>query len=205
MTKCSKKQRDRAVDLYIRYERCAADVIRELGYPGKGVLLSWCADRFEEECTGVPSGRSERYRRYGDGRKRVAVEHYLEYGGGSAAPCGCLAIRKVRLHFVREPHTVVRAIAQEPLEVRQILRCADDQDVTDPGHHQHTQRIVDHRIFFTNLCSSPITQLIQILQRDRPINMQLRIGEVHERVRLLLLQVRCAFTRYVYTAPSSNP
>ena len=145
MTKCSKKQRDRAVDLYIRYERCAADVIRELGYPGKGVLLSWCADRFEEECTGVPSGRSERYRRYGDGRKRVAVEHYLEYGGGSAAPCGCLAIRKVRLHFVREPHTVVRAIAQEPLEVRQILRCADDQDVTDPGHHQHAQRNMTHR------------------------------------------------------------
>lgn len=110
-----------------------------------------------------------------------------------------------RLHLAREPHPVMRTIAQKPLEVRQILRRADDQDVTDPGHHQHAQRIVDHRIFFTNLCSSPITQLIQILQRDRPINMQLRIGEVHERVRLLLLQVRCAFTRYVYTAPSSNP
>ena len=110
-----------------------------------------------------------------------------------------------RLHLVREPHTIMRTITQEPLEVRQILRRADDQDVTDPGHHQHTQRIVDHRIFFTNLCSSPITQLIQILQRDRSIDMQLRIGEVHERVRLLLLQVRCVFTRYVYTAPSSNP
>lgn len=110
-----------------------------------------------------------------------------------------------RLHLAREPHPVMRTIAQKPLEVRQILRRADDQDVTDPGHHQHAQRIVDHRIFFTNLCSSPITQLIQILQRDRPIDMQLRIGEVHERVRLLLLQVRCAFTRYVYTAPSSNP
>lgn len=110
-----------------------------------------------------------------------------------------------RLHLIREPHPVMRTITQKPLEVRQVLRRADDQDVTDPGHHQHTQRIVDHRIFFTNLCSSPITQLIQILQRDRPIDMQLRIGEVHERVRLLLLQVRCAFTRYVYTAPSSNP
>ena len=33
MARYSKEQRDRAVDLYVKYERCAADVIRELGYP----------------------------------------------------------------------------------------------------------------------------------------------------------------------------
>ena len=80
MAKYSREQRDRAVDLYIKYERCAADVIRELGHPGKGVLPSWYADRLEEERTGVPSGRGERYRRYTDGQKRAAVDHYLEYG-----------------------------------------------------------------------------------------------------------------------------
>lgn len=80
MAKYSREQRDRAVDLYIKYERCAADVIRELGYPSKGVLPSWYADRLEEERTGVPSGRGERYRRYTDGQKRAAVDHYLEYG-----------------------------------------------------------------------------------------------------------------------------
>ena len=80
MAKYSREQRDRAVDLYIKYERCAADVIRELGYPSKGVLLTWYADRLEEEHTGVPSGRGERYRRYTDGQKRAAVDHYLEYG-----------------------------------------------------------------------------------------------------------------------------
>lgn len=80
MAKYSREQRDRAVDLYIKYERCAADVIRELGHPSKGVLLSWYADRLEEERTGVPSGRGERYRRYTDGQKRAAVDHYLEYG-----------------------------------------------------------------------------------------------------------------------------
>ena len=80
MAKYSREQRDRAVDLYIKYERCAADVIRELGYPGKGVLPSWYAGRLEEERTGVPSGRGERYRRYTDGQKRAAVDHYLEYG-----------------------------------------------------------------------------------------------------------------------------
>ena len=80
MAKYSREQRDRAVDLYIKYERCAADVIRELGHPGKGALPSWYADRLEEERTGVPSGRGERYRRYTDGQKRAAVDHYLEYG-----------------------------------------------------------------------------------------------------------------------------
>ena len=33
MAKYSREQRDRAVDLYIKYERCAADVIHELGIP----------------------------------------------------------------------------------------------------------------------------------------------------------------------------
>ena len=80
MAKYSREQRDRAVDLYIKYERCAADVIRELGYPSKVALLSWYADRLEEERTGVPSRRGERYRRYSDKQKRAAVDHYLEYG-----------------------------------------------------------------------------------------------------------------------------
>lgn len=77
MARYSREQRDRAVDLYIKYERCAADVIHELGYPSKGALLSWYADRLEEERTGVPSRRGERY---SDEQKQAAVDHYLEYG-----------------------------------------------------------------------------------------------------------------------------
>ena len=80
MARYSKEQRDRAVGLYIRYERCAADVIRELGYPGSGMLPVWYRKRLEEERTGVPSMRGERYRRYSDEQKRAAVDHYLEYG-----------------------------------------------------------------------------------------------------------------------------
>ena len=68
------------MDLYIRYERCAADVIRELGYPSSGRLPVWYRERLEEERTGVPSMRGERYRRYSDEQKRAAVDHYLEYG-----------------------------------------------------------------------------------------------------------------------------
>lgn len=63
-----------------KYERCAADTIRELGYPSRGALWTWYKDRLEEERTGVPSRRGERYRRYSDGQKQTAVDHYLEYG-----------------------------------------------------------------------------------------------------------------------------
>lgn len=80
MAKYSKEQRDRAVDLYVRYERCAADVIRELGYPSRGMLPVWYRERLEEERTGVPSRRGERYRRYADEQKRAAVDHYLGHG-----------------------------------------------------------------------------------------------------------------------------
>ena len=80
MARYSREQRDRAVDLYIRYERCAADVIRELGYPSRGMLPVWYRERLEEERTGVPSRRGERYRRYTDEQKRAAVDHYLGHG-----------------------------------------------------------------------------------------------------------------------------
>ena len=80
MAKYSKEQRDRAVDLYIRYERCAADVIRELGYPSRGMLPVWYRERLEEERAGRQSTRGKRYRRYTDEQKQAAVDHYLRHG-----------------------------------------------------------------------------------------------------------------------------
>lgn len=91
----SRQQRDRAVDLYIRYECCAADAIHELGYPSKEALRMWYRERLEGERAGVPSRRGERQRRYGEEQKRAAVDHYPS-ADGSAAPCGCSAIRKAR-------------------------------------------------------------------------------------------------------------
>ena len=80
MAKYSKEQRDRAVDLYVRYERCAADVIRELGYPSRGMLPVWYRERLEEERAGRQSTRGKRYRWYTDEQKRAAVDHYLGHG-----------------------------------------------------------------------------------------------------------------------------
>ena len=74
----SRQQRERAVDLYIKYEHSAADVIHELGYPSRTILYVWYRERPEEERAGVPSGRGQRHRRYSDGQKRAAVDHCLE-------------------------------------------------------------------------------------------------------------------------------
>lgn len=47
MARYSKEQRDRAVDLYIKCERNAADAIREPGYPSRGSLWIWRKDRLK--------------------------------------------------------------------------------------------------------------------------------------------------------------
>ena len=57
MAKYSKEQRRCAVELYVRYECCAADVICELGYPSREALRMWHRDWLEEQRTGVPSSR----------------------------------------------------------------------------------------------------------------------------------------------------
>ncbi|PLS31100.1 integrase [Bifidobacterium margollesii] len=78
--KYTREQRRRAVELYVRYECCAADVIRELGYPSREALRMWHRDWLEEQETGVPSRRGERYARYTLEQRRAAVDHYLTHG-----------------------------------------------------------------------------------------------------------------------------
>ena len=55
MAKYSKEQRRCAVELYVRYECCAADMVRELGYPSREASRMWHRDWLEEQRTGVPS------------------------------------------------------------------------------------------------------------------------------------------------------
>ena len=50
------------------------------------------------------------------------------------------------LDGVGQVHAVVRPVAEQPLEVRQVGGRRDDQDVTDAGHHEDGQRVVDHRL-----------------------------------------------------------
>ena len=50
----SREKRMRAIELYIKYEKSPADVIRELGYPDRKMLGKWYKMYLEEQETGVP-------------------------------------------------------------------------------------------------------------------------------------------------------
>ena len=40
---------------------------------------------------------------------------------------------------------VIAAIAQKPLETRQVLRRGDDEDIPDASQHEHRDGVVHHR------------------------------------------------------------
>lgn len=88
MAKYTREQRQRAVELYVKYEGCAADVIRELGYPSREALRMWHRDWLDEQGTGVSSQRGERYARYTEEQKRAV---FCQVGVGrfgvSFSPC----------------------------------------------------------------------------------------------------------------------
>ena len=64
-------------------------------------------------------------------RARLAVDELLAQQERLREPVGA------RLDLVGESHAILASIAQQTLEIRQIMRCADDQDVTDARHHQY--------------------------------------------------------------------
>ena len=73
----SYEQRIKAVELYIKYDRSAASVINELGYPNYKSLVSWYKQYTE---TGTLLKKGESYRKYTAEQRSVAVKHYLEHG-----------------------------------------------------------------------------------------------------------------------------
>ena len=51
-----------------------------------------------------------------------------------------------RLHAVADRDAPLRAVAEQRLEARHVLRRADQQDVADAGEHQRAERVVHHRL-----------------------------------------------------------
>ena len=97
MAKYSKEQRDRAVDLYIKYEHSAADTIRELGYPSRGALWMWYKDRLSRRSAPAsPPGAGNATGVTATGRSGPRWTITSNTADGPAAPCGCSAIRKAR-------------------------------------------------------------------------------------------------------------
>lgn len=77
----SYEDRMRAVELYIKYDFSAADVVRELGYPkAKKSLKYWYRDYLTEQQTGMKHDRYKSYARYPVRKMQEAVDYYLEHG-----------------------------------------------------------------------------------------------------------------------------
>ena len=85
-------------------------------------------------------------------RQAVAVEDVVaEHQGARLAGDELLAdgerLReavRARLLGVGEPHAVARAVPEQALEVGQVRRRGDDQDVPDARQHEGAERVVDH-------------------------------------------------------------
>lgn len=71
-------------------------------------------------------------------RARLAGDEVLADGEGL-----CQAVR-ARLLGVGQVHAVARAVPEQALEVGQVRRRGDDQDVPDARQHEGGQRVVDH-------------------------------------------------------------
>ena len=85
-------------------------------------------------------------------RQAVAVEDVVaEHQGARLAgdelladgECLCEAVR-AGLLGVGEVHAVARAVAEQALEVGEVRRRGDDQDVADARQHEGAKRVVDH-------------------------------------------------------------
>ena len=73
----SKEEREKAIQLYIKYGKCAADVIRELGYPDRKTLRNWYKTYLE---TGMYYEQYSRRSKYSPEHKKATVKYYLEHG-----------------------------------------------------------------------------------------------------------------------------
>lgn len=73
----TEEEKIRAIELYFKYGKKLAPVVRELGYPSKRNLRRW---RRSWEAGGGAKESIRHKHRYSDEQKQVAGEHYLNHG-----------------------------------------------------------------------------------------------------------------------------
>ena len=76
----SREKRMKAIELYIKYDKSTATVIRELGYPSRKLLPLWYKIYLNEQETGIMWDRYSRSPKYSAEQKDVAIKYYLEHG-----------------------------------------------------------------------------------------------------------------------------
>ena len=74
----SRENFQKAIELYLKYDKSVASVIRELGYPSYKTLPRWYKRYLKEQETGIV--RHTRRSKYSMEQKKAAVEHYFEHG-----------------------------------------------------------------------------------------------------------------------------
>jgi len=73
----SYEDRKKAVELYVKYDLCAANTVRELGYPDRKMLVRWYKEYLK---TGRLHERSKKKSKFTEDQMNVAVSYYLEHG-----------------------------------------------------------------------------------------------------------------------------
>lgn len=73
----SYEDRIKAVELYIKYDMCIADTVRELGYPNRKMLVLWFK---EYQKNGDLHLRYNKKPLYTSAQMKLAVNYYLEHG-----------------------------------------------------------------------------------------------------------------------------
>ena len=73
----SYEQRKKAVGLYIKFDKSACAVVRELGYPTTRMLTLWYREYLEE---GDLHKKSRLQKGYTAEQKKAAIQYYQEHG-----------------------------------------------------------------------------------------------------------------------------
>lgn len=76
----SREDRIKALELWLKYDKNLAAVVRELGYPSTKMLSIWCKAYLHEKETGSSTMRRQRAGRYSAEQKKRAVEYYFSHG-----------------------------------------------------------------------------------------------------------------------------
>lgn len=76
----SREKKIKAVELWLKYDKCDSDVINELGYPSNKMLARWHQELQQEAADGIIRDSFDRYSIYTRQQQKAAVEYYLEHG-----------------------------------------------------------------------------------------------------------------------------
>lgn len=185
-------ERLRAIELYFKYGRKLAPVVRELGYPSKRNLRRWI--RLWEASDGATKS-IRRKPRYSDVQKQAAVEHYLNHG------C-CLAfMRKHEKPSLTEERDALREevnrlnqeIRRQQMEL-DILKKAEEIIKKDPGISVSTLTNREKTQIADVLRGSyPLTELLRVLELARSSffyhRTALRSGDKYATVRIAITEI----------------